>query len=77
MAASIIRGGWGLAVYNIPSSLEHMFEKLSVINSGLAQRQTTIYCVCCQCQHYMLCFALFQADLFSGALQPLVDLMQK
>jgi len=29
--------GWvGSAVYNAPVALEHTFEKLSVINSGLA-----------------------------------------
>lgn len=76
MAASIIRGGWGLAVYNIPSSLERMFEKLSVINSGLAKRRTTIYCVGRHRHHYILFSALFRADLSPVVLPLLVDLTQ-
>lgn len=76
MAASIIRGGWGLAVYNIPNTLERMFEKLSVINSGLAKRRTTIYCVGRHRHHYILFSALFRADLSPVVLPLLVDLTQ-
>lgn len=76
MAAAIIRGGWGSAVYNAPGALERMFEKLSVINSGLAQRRTTIYCVCRHRHHYILFSALFRADLSLVVLPLLVDLTQ-
>lgn len=76
VVASIIRGGWGLAVYNAPNALEHMFEKLSVINSGLAKRRTTIYCVSRHRHHYILFSALFRADLSPVVLPLLVDSMQ-
>lgn len=76
VAAAIIRGGWGSAVYNAPGALERMFEKLSVINSGLAKRQTTICCVFHHRHHYILFSALFRADPSPVVLPLLVDSMQ-